>query len=217
MSLTPFDPYSSFVVCGATKSGKSTWVRRLLKERKHVFDGIAPTSIRYCYGTYDPSYEHLTRNDSEVSIHKGLPSKDQVLDWCKDQEHLLVVIDDLMSDVVASRDVEELFTRGCHHNKISVIFVTQNLFAQGRVARNLALNTSYLVLFKNVRDKSQVSCLGRQVFPGKTDHFLRAYEEATKPRYGYLILDLTPNCPERLRARTRTWHRQHPIVYPIVE
>ena len=217
MSLAPFDPYCSFVVCGATKSGKSTWIKRLLKERNHVFEAIAPTRVRYCYGTYDPSYEHLTHNDQEVSIHEGLPTKQQVLDWCKGQEHLLVVIDDLMSDVVTSRDIEELFTRGCHHNKISVIFVTQNLFAQGRVARNLALNTSYLVLFKNVRDRNQVTCLGRQVFPGKTDRFLRAYEEATKPLYGYLILDLTPKCPERFRVRTRTWHRQHAIVYQIGE
>ena len=130
MSLSPFDPYSSFVVCGATKSGKSTWVRRLLKEKNHVFNDVVPTNIRYCYGAHDPSYEHLIEDDQEITLHEGLPSKARVLDWCKGQEHLLVVLDDLMSDVVSSKDVEELFTRGFHHNKISVVFVTQNRFAQ---------------------------------------------------------------------------------------
>ena len=98
-------------------------------------------SIRYCYGVYDPAYEDLN-----VDLHQGLPTKETIDKWSRDCPHLLVVLDDLMSDVVGSKDVETLFTRGCHHRRMSEIFVTQNLFAQGHVARNLALNTSYLIL-----------------------------------------------------------------------
>ena len=211
MSLAPFDPYSSLVISGATKSGKSTWVKRLIKEREHVFTEPKPTTIHYCFGTYDPEYELL----DDVVLHEGLPRKEDVMKWCADEDHLLIVIDDLMSDVVKSKEIEELFTRGCHHHKISVIFVTQNLFAQGSAARNLALNTSYLVLFKNVRDKHQVMCLARQTFPGKTAQFMEAYEAATKQNYGYLVLDLTPTCEESRRIRTRLWNGQHPVVYVI--
>ena len=197
------------MISGATKSGKTSWVRRLLNEKNHLFKEPSPTNVHYCYGAYDPQYELI----EDASFHEGLPSKENILKWSADEDHLLIVIDDLMSDVINSKEIEELFTRGCHHNKISIIFVTQNLFAQGRAARNLALNTSYLVLFKNVRDKSQIKYLARQAFPENTSQFMKAYEAATNPNYGYLVLDMTPTCEEKHRIRTRMWNHQHPIVY----
>ena len=60
-----------------------------------MFNDVVPTNIGYCCGMYDPSYEHLIEDE-------GLPSKERVLDWCKGQEHLLVVF----IDVIASKDVE---------------------------------------------------------------------------------------------------------------
>ena len=147
----------------------------------------APTRVVYCYGVYDPSYGTL-----KADLHQGLPTEEQVEEWTESKPHLLIVLDDLMGDVLASRDVEKLFTRGCHHRGMSVMFLTQNLFAQGQVARNLALNTSYLILFKNVRDRNQMAYLGRQMYPSKSKSFMRAYEDATNRPYGYLIVDLTP-------------------------
>ena len=45
-------------------------------------------------------------------------------------------------------------------------------------ARTMALNTLYMVLLKNLRDVSQVTILGRQLYPGKSKGFLKAYEDA---------------------------------------
>jgi hypothetical protein len=52
--------------------------------------------------------------------------------------------------------------KGIHHRIISIILITQNLFHQGRYCRDISLNTKYLVLLKNVRDKNQFSHLARQ-------------------------------------------------------
>ena len=37
---------------------------------------------------------------------------------------------------------------------------------------------TYLVLFKNPRDKLQILTLAKQMYPGKTDFFLNQYKEA---------------------------------------
>ena len=63
----------------------------------------------------------------------------------------------------------------------------QNLFHQGKGSRNISLNSHYLVLFKNPRDKLQILTLAKQMYPGQTDFFLNQYEEAVKRPFGYLL------------------------------
>ncbi|KAK3740428.1 hypothetical protein QZH41_004599 [Actinostola sp. cb2023] len=72
----------------------------------------------------------------------------------------------------------------------------------GKIMCTLSLNAAYLVLFKNPRDKLQITTLGKQMYPGKTDQFLHKYEAAVQRPYGYLFVDLKPNTPEECRLRT---------------
>lgn len=43
--------------------------------------------------------------------------------------------------------------------------------------------------------------LARQMYPGKTQHFMRNFEEAVSKPYGYLLVDLKPTTPESMRLR----------------
>lgn len=210
MSLLPFQAHSSFVVSGSTKSGKSTWIRRLLKGG--VFTSPKPSRIVYCYGVYDPSYAKLPHG---TELHEGIPTKVDVIKWTENEAHLLLVLDDLMSSVIKNDEMEQLFTRGCHHWRMSCIFVTQNLFAQGKSSRTIALNTAYLVLFKNIRDTSQIACLGKQMYPNSVKAFMDAYKDAVSSMYGYFVIDATPSGLEDRRLRTRIFPGEHPIVYQI--
>lgn len=63
----------------------------------------------------------------------------------------LVVLDDLLTEWIDNKDALHLFTRGSHHRNISVIFLTQNIFQQGKYARSKSLNSHYLVMFNNLR------------------------------------------------------------------
>jgi hypothetical protein len=83
-------------------------------------------------------------------------------------EPRLFILDDLLKDVY-SRQVCDLFTKGSHHRNISVILITQNLFHRGRYCRDISLNATYLVLLKNVRDKTQFAYLARQMYPEDSD------------------------------------------------
>ena len=51
----------------------------------------------------------------------------------------------------------------------AVICIVQNLFHQGKGNRSISLNSHYLVLFKNPRDKLQILTLAKQMYPGQTD------------------------------------------------
>ena len=117
-----------------------------------------------------------------------------------------------MVEASESKQVQALFTRGRHLN-MSVIFLTQNLFHQGTHSRSMSLNTDYMVLFKNVRDKLQIKCLARQMYPSDTKFFLWAYQEAIKDAYGYLFLDLRPDADESLRIRSNILNEEYQTIY----
>ncbi|MEE8289666.1 MAG: hypothetical protein V3R25_09665 [Nitrosomonadaceae bacterium] len=59
----------------------------------------------------------------------------------------------------------------------------------------------YIVLFKNVRDASQIGHLARQMFPRNSKFLIWAYQDATSGAYQHLFLDLKPNGNESLRVR----------------
>ncbi|GFS65520.1 uncharacterized protein TNCV_2469071 [Trichonephila clavipes] len=68
--------------------------------------------------------------------------------------------------------------------------------------REISLNAHYLVLFKNRRDQSQITHLGRQLYPRKVKFFQECYTDASSKPYGYLLIDLKPETDESLRVRT---------------
>lgn len=114
----------------------------------------------------------------------------------------LVVVDDFMTESSKSSAITDLFTKGCHHKNISVFFITQNLFHSGKNQRDLSLNTHYLVLFKNPRDKAQIRHLAQQMYPSNSKFLTEAYLDATNRPHGYLFLDLKQQTSEDLRVKT---------------
>lgn len=142
-----------------------------------------------------------------VTFEEGLPSNLGSL------RNALIIIDDLMTELAGDTRLSNLFTKGSHHRNLSVIFITQNFFHQGKEMRNIHLNSHYIVLYKNPRDKSQVTHLARQMFPGKTKAFQEIYQDATAPAYGYLFIDLRPETDERLRMRTGIFPQDKYFVY----
>ena len=113
----------------------------------------------------------------------------------------LIVFDDQMIDASKDKRIVNLFTRSSHNRNLSVIYIVQNLFHQGKGSHSISLNGHYLVLFKNPRDKLQILTLAKQMYPRQTDFILKQHEEAVKRPFGYLLIDLKTttqdNCPLR--------------------
>lgn len=191
---------SNCILAGPTGSGKTVFVKKLIDFK--MFEPM-PTHIVYCYGVYQPLFNSM----KNVTFEEGLPSNLGSL------RNALIIIDDLMTELAGDTRLSNLFTKGSHHRNLSVIFITQNFFHQGKEMRNIHLNSHYIVLYKNPRDKSQVTHLARQMFPGKTKAFQEIYQDATAPAYGYLFIDLRPETDERLRMRTGIFPQDKYFVY----
>ena len=84
-----------------------------------------------------------------------------------------MVIDDQMENAGGGKRIVNLFTRGSHHRNLSVIYFIQNLFHQGKNSRSISLNSHYLVLLKNSRNKLQILTLAKQMYSGNTDLFIK--------------------------------------------
>lgn len=149
--------------------------------------------------------------NTDVTYHEGLPVFDK---HCKKSS--LIILDDLL-DKAYSSDVSSLFTKGCHHRNISVILITQNLFHQSAHSRDISLNTKYMVLFKNLRDKNQITFLARQVYPEDWRSFYKAFQDATRKPHGYLLIDFCQGTNDLVRFRTNIFPSEVTRVYVPVK
>ena len=109
--------------------------------------------------------------------------------------------------------LSKLFTKGSHHRNISVVFISQNLFIQGKYTRTISLNSHYMIIFKNPRDKAQFSHLARQMFPDNTRYLNECFMDATSLPHGYLFLDFKQDTQEILRVRSNILPNDKTIVY----
>jgi len=109
--------------------------------------------------------------------------------------------------------VSQIFTRESHHKNISAVYLTQNIFHKSKQNRTMSLNAHYLVLFKNVRDATQISHLAAQMYPGKSKFLIDAYRDATSAPFTYLFIDLKPDTDDKIRVRSNIFPDQTTYVY----
>ena len=182
------------IVAGPSRSGKTYWVINLLIN-KDTRIKPTPDKIVYCYAHWQQKYNELKEAIPFVEWHQGLPSTA----FLNDVSNAVVILDDLMDASVNNQNMMSIFTERSHHENISVILMMQNLFHQGPKARSIQLNTQYMVLYKNPRDRQQIKTLATQMYPQKWRSFLEHFEHETSKPYGKVIIDLRPNTKEENR------------------
>ena len=188
----------SIIVAGPSQWGKTTFVRSLLQHSSWVFDR-PPVSTVYCYGEPQACFE--TMQQQGVQFHHGVPEDIRSL-FPPARRPGLLILDDLMRDCGQDQRVLDLFTRGSHHNDVTCIYLTQNLFPAGKYARTISLNSHYVIVFKNPRDAVGVRNLAQQAYPGSVPYIMDLFRDTTAQPYGYLLFDLHPTTPDALRLRT---------------
>lgn len=196
------------IVSGPSGAGKSVWVKRLIQRASSV-SAPAPKKIYYFYTEYQSMFSEMTN----VQFIQGL--SESVIEKLGN-EPCWVILDDLMNDASESQIVSDLFTKMSHHRDISVILLLQNFFAKGKQMRNITLNSSYIVLMKNPRDKNIATYIGRQLYPNKMKKFRQIYDDVTREPYSYLFIDLKADTPEEIRLLSHVLGERDTIsVYPI--
>lgn len=191
MEFQFYHPFSA-IVGGPSGCGKSFFVVNFLQHMNKI-SNVKFDKVIWFYDEWQPLYKDLT---SIVEFQQGLPNMEQ-FDGLKPN---LIIIDDLMRETNGS--IVDIFTKGCHHRNLSVFFITQNIFHQGRGQRDISLNAHYIVYFKNPRDAAQIRHLARQISPSNPKFVQEAYQDATSSPHGYLFFDLKQTTPEELRFRS---------------
>ena len=208
-----FQLKNPFTMCiaGPTKSGKTTFVGNLLRSADEVFTKPR-NKIFYFYNQCEPEDKNLQQFVDEFV--NGLPSEN----WVKDAfemygENITIVIDDQALHV--NKVIAELFTVNSSRQKCNVIYITQNLFSRKDEAREISLNCSYFVLFKNPRDSLTVQSFFKQYDPGNSKILLEIYREATNKPYSYLFIDLHQSTPteNRLLSNIFEENNEPPMLY----
>ena len=198
------------ILSGATMSGKTVFVRRLLTNADVMFDPV-PVKVLYCYGAFQSVFNDMQRDIANIEFHEGLPS-DAVIGSLPPNS--LIFTDDLMKEASSSDTFEKLFTKIAHHRQIGVFHIVQNLFYKGKNVRTIMLNSMYFFLFRNPRDQSQIVHLAKQIAPGHTKFVHEAYADSTKRPFGYLYINLHPDALEELKYATNILPDEQPtFVY----
>lgn len=200
-------PFTCMVV-GPTKAGKTVFVKKLIEDKDRMINQKID-KILWFYTENQPLYEDLK---TSVEFIEGIPDFHQLKS--DDGIPKLIVLDDMMQEAKGNATLMKLFTRGCHHWNISVVFIVQNLFFEG--LRTSRINTDYLVLFKSPSDKSQACFLSRQLFPKSTKYFIESYIDATTNPHGYLFIDLTQYTPDKYRLKTDIFSDTPTLYLPIL-
>lgn len=178
------------IVAGPSSCGKSHFVTSFLNNVSAICNQSFQ-KIVWCYDEMQPLY-----NLKNVDYNQGIPD----LSMFNGKQPQLLIIDDLMRE--SDGRIVDIFTKGSHHRNLSVFYITQNLFHQGKGQRDISLNANYIIYFKNPRDKTQIRYLARQVYPENSLFVEEAYKDATKNPHGYLMIDLKQTTDDKHRFKT---------------
>lgn len=212
--MQQFNHPFTMLVSGSTGSGKTEWLMRFL-EHVNELCGEKISHVFYCYGELNDKILTLQRIGSRrgvrYTLHKGAPSEEQCEKISMESgQSSLIVLDDLVVGINQTF-LDTLFTRGSHNWGTSVILVTQHLF--NKELKNARNNCHYIVLMRNPAGELQVRNLGTQLFPQRRAYFLESYQNATKEKFSYLVIDMHPSTDEQLRLKTNIYPGELTVVY----
>lgn len=180
----------TIMISGVSGSGKSTLVHKLLVNRDAMFESKV-YKVLYCMQVDQPLYDQMRTSVSGIKFRRGIPSEEDLLQFTDGTKHCILVLDDLMEEVVRSVDVQSLFTKLSHHLCISVIFISQNMYAQGKCSRNISMNVHYFFVLCNPRDVGQINMLAKQT--GLGEELKKSYRDCVlRKTYGYMFISLHP-------------------------
>ncbi len=203
----------SIIVAGPSGVGKSTWLYRLLTEKKKLIFPV-PSKIVLFYAEKQDLYVRMEKEKLVDEMIYGEPDYEDLRNICmpnKGENGTLILVDDALA-MLSSKAMQLMFCQGVHHMKASLILCVQSIFAPSNEYRLMSLNSHFFVIFRQKRDSRQVMTFASQVAPYMTNFFIQAYERSTRQKYGYLICCFRADVPEALLLRTNIFRGETPPI-----
>ena len=185
-----------WTLVGSSGSGKTNFALNIVKRSNTLFDQ-KPEKVVIIYKVFQKIYDEFD---------DFLPTSLYPEDECdfeeltkSNTERLLIICDDLYFSKKLNEISEHFLIKGRHRNT-SWIVLTQSIFNQPAL-KNISRNSTHMTLFKNVR-LNEPHILFSQLRPRSSKVLQNIYSEATEKPYGYLDIDLSQTCPDKLRYKT---------------
>lgn len=205
---------STFVLAGPSQCGKTTFTFNLLRNAHIMFqDPRCVQNVLYYYNQWQTGFDRFDKEKIVTSWINELPTTDGMQEKTMPFAEIggsIVIIDDFAQQL--KKDTIDIFSRLAHHTKSVVLLLTQNLFSKNPVFRDISLNSTYIVLFKNPRDVSQITHFARQFAPGDTKFVVDSFCDVTKKPYTYMVYDYHQATPDLLRVRTNIFPNETPML-----
>ena len=98
-----------------------------------------------------------------IKFEKGW--RDEIFDSSSSEQRKILVLDDQMGVASSNTSVADIFSNESHHINLTVIYLVQKVYYQGKSQRTISLNSHNSVVFCNGRDASQFRIMAYQICP----------------------------------------------------
>ena len=204
----------SMVLAGPSQAGKTSFTLNLLRHIPEMFqDDRSKQNVLFFYNNWQPALARFSKEGIVKRFYNYLPTADQIIQLARPYAKVggsIVVIDDFAEQL--NKETCRLVTAVCHHERTNLIILVQNVFLRNPVFREISLNANYILLWRNPRDRAQISSLARQISPANWKWVVDAYRDATKRPHSYVLFDFTQKTEDFLRVRSRILPSESPTV-----
>ena len=176
---------------GPTRCGKTRLVRRILKQQ--LIQPFATRTI-WVYSEWQQDFDLIRERYPGIEFEKGW--RNEIFDSLSPEQRNILVLDDQIGVASSTTSVADPFTKDSHRRKLTVIYLVQNVYNQGKSQRTISLNSHNSVVFRNGRDASQFRTMAYQICPNDGKWLVDIITDATSKHYGNLVLDHHPSTPE---------------------
>jgi predicted kinase len=137
---------SSFLLAGASQSGKTTFTMNLLRNIHVLFE--KPECVKnviYYYNQWQNSFEGFSKENIVKQWINKLPTTQDIEEKTMgfQRDGSIIIIDDFAQEL--NKNSLQIFTRVAHHTNSVVILLAQNIFCQNSVFREISLNQETLL------------------------------------------------------------------------
>lgn len=204
-----FQTNSNIIISGASGSGKTEIIKKLIKHQREIFNR-PHKSIVYYYGIYTPSINEIEEMGGITKV--GMP---EINELKKFERPSLIILDDLLpeiSNAAGEAVINDLFTRQSHHNDSTICLVTQSLYRMPSVARQSA---HVFFLTAAVTSIPSVKILANQLFGGSPLRkcLVDAMEDIRKKKFSYLVVDVHPETDTHFSIKNGIFPDENFIIY----
>lgn len=171
-----FEQPTQMIVAGPTKSGKTTLVTRIIKNKNIMFN--PPPEEVYWFYTMDKSIEPVRKElDDDVIFIRGVATYSFLENKVCDGRPKIVVLDDMQSETrgaASFTQISNMFTRLSHHGNVTIIMLVQNMYLNKNM-REITNQCENIIVMANGSSGHQMQHFATQQLGTKSSDFLRKF------------------------------------------